>query len=390
MTEVKRNPAELIESVDTAVIQVRTKNLDISFNELYDMFQSGELLIQPEFQRLFRWSEARQSQFIESLILELPIPPIYVIELESGVYELIDGLQRISSYLHFRGLKTEISTVNGKTSTSNKKEFLSLSSCDVMKELNSLTYNDLPQALQIKLKRNFIRMEVIRKESDKRLKYYMFKRLNTGGETLSEQEIRNCTIRLLGHRFNDFLQELAKSTDFSNCLSTLSDEKKQQMYMEEYVLRFFAIKNYRKRYEKVLHEFLTEYMEKVSDLEADNPITFEYEEERRIFGKTFEILNKISGETIFSGVNKTGNTQGYFSALHYEAISIGIQPYLEQLHSLNATELNKIQKGFSELKRDSKFQSNTKGGGKNYAAALKKRIEFVEDWVKKCLQQISQ
>lgn len=83
-----------------------------------------------------------------------------MIEIEEGIYELIDGLQRISSYLHFRGaLKPG----------NDEDEFLKLTGCDIVYELNGFTYNDFPKALQIKLKRNFIRVEVIRKDSDRRL-----------------------------------------------------------------------------------------------------------------------------------------------------------------------------------------------------------------------------
>jgi hypothetical protein len=87
MSGAKQNATELIQSVDGAVIRVRTRAVDVSFNELLDMHRSKELIISPDFQRLFRWSHAKRSQFIESLILELPIPPIYVIEVEDGIYE---------------------------------------------------------------------------------------------------------------------------------------------------------------------------------------------------------------------------------------------------------------------------------------------------------------
>src|SRR5690625_3370754 len=178
---------DLITIVDSKIYLVRTRSLDISFNELLDMYENEELEISPEYQRLFRWHEENQSRFIESLILEMPIPPIYVIEIEDGIYELIDGLQRLSSYLHFRGAL--------KKNSDEEQSFLQLTGCDIVQELNGYSYDTLPKALQIRLKRNFIRVEVIRRGSDQKLRYYMFKRLNTGGEVLSEQEIRNSTIQ---------------------------------------------------------------------------------------------------------------------------------------------------------------------------------------------------
>ena len=97
----------LIENVDSQIVNIRTRSLDVSFNELYDMYLNKELIISPDYQRMFRWEPEKQSRFIESLILEMPVPPIFVIEIKDGEYELIDGLQRISSYLRFRGEKLE-------------------------------------------------------------------------------------------------------------------------------------------------------------------------------------------------------------------------------------------------------------------------------------------
>lgn len=376
MTEGKPSPTDVIQSVDGAISKVRTRAVDVSFNELFDMYKSKELVIDPDFQRLFRWSEGKQSQFVESLILELPIPPIYVMEVDDGVYELIDGLQRISSYLHFRGLHP---------SDVDQQKQLTLSECDVLPMLNGLKYEDLPQALQIKLKRHFIRMEVLRRESDKQLRYHMFKRLNTGGELLSQQEIRNCTIRLLDNKFNDFLKKLVKDQAFETCMWQLNDEKRERMYMEEYALRFFAMKNVIDRYEKDISDFLTEYMEAVS--RPDAPAPFDYVLEEQAFKTTFRVLADALGESAFSGVNKQGNAMGYFSALHFEALTIGIQGHLNQIGQLpDDASKGKFKAALIDLKKDPEFQSLTKGGGKNYAAALKKRIQFVEQRVGECLK----
>ncbi len=94
---------DLINAIDSRLRKVHTQSLDLSFNELLDMRKHSELDISPDYQRLFQWSEGARSRFVESLLLEMPVPPIYVIEEEDGKYLLIDGLQRISSYLHLRG-----------------------------------------------------------------------------------------------------------------------------------------------------------------------------------------------------------------------------------------------------------------------------------------------
>lgn len=375
MTDTPK-PAELITAVDAAVTRVRTRALDVSFNELFDMYQSKELIISPEYQRLFRWPETKQSQFIESLILELPIPPIYVIEVEDGIYELIDGLQRISSYFHFRGIHP--------SEPDGVQRYLILQGCDVLPELNGTTYEHLPQAIQIKLKRHFIRMEVLRRETDPQLRYHMFKRLNTGGELLSPQEIRNCTIRLLDNTFNEFLKEMAKNEDYLKCMSQLTDEKREQMYLEEYALRFFALKNNRDAYAKEIGDFLTDYMEAVSDPKRST--TFDYASERTAFEATFKILNEALGDGAFSGFNEKGNPMGYFSALHFEAFTLGLQAHLDKLAAGDAETKAKFAEALRGIKQDAEFKKLTTGGGKNYSAALKARVAFVDQKVSECLQ----
>lgn len=145
--------ATIQQSIDAQIKEMKITSLDISFNELADMYNDGELIINPDYQRLFRWDIGKQSRFIESLLLEMPIPPIYVIEIEDGKYELIDGLQRISTYLCFRGnFKSEISDTTDTSETEedddeifdehdyesygNIQNNFKLEDCDIVKELN--------------------------------------------------------------------------------------------------------------------------------------------------------------------------------------------------------------------------------------------------------------
>lgn len=364
----------LLVAIDEKVASVRTRALDLSFNELLDMFESSELIIKPDYQRLFRWTEGKQSRFIESLIIEMPIPPLFVIEIEQNKYELIDGLQRFSSYLHFRGKHPDRRDQNGAF------KHLELSDCDIVTGLNGFTFQTLPSALQIKVKRAYTRLEVIRKESDARLRYYMFKRLNTGGETLSDQEIRNCTIRLLDGRFNDFLIARAGFAPFRKCIESLSEDEFEKKINEELVLRFFAFKNDRDNYVHEVGDFMTEYMEKVSDPQIALP--FDYEAEKAIFERTFLILEKTLGTDVFCGVNARGSFVSRFLSYHYEAFALGIQPHLGAIDPDNSGQIDRLREIFEAVKRDVAFQRLTKGGGKNFPRPLRERIEFVTDRVR--------
>lgn len=373
----KMSQVELLAIIDNKIEQVRTKSLDLSFNEIVDMYRDGEFEISPAYQRLFRWSEEKQSQFIESLILEMPIPPIYVIEKDEGQYELIDGLQRISTYLHFRG---ELANPNNHSTDEMEEEnvrFLTLTGCDIVKELNGLTYEKLPKTLQIRLKRSFVRVEVIRKGSDSRLRYYMFKRLNTGGELLSEQEIRNCTIRLLDDTFNDFIIELSRYSHFQNTISHLNEEKIEKKEDQEYVLKYFAYKLDRENYKKNISSFLTTFMEKVSDEGHEEHIKFDYEKERKEFEKTFEILDLSLGEYAFDKLRKGKYISGITST-HFDAFTMGIQPYLNIIDTEDTPLMEQLGEVFKAIKLDQAFLDNASGGGKNTKNYLSKRIEVVQ------------
>lgn len=359
----------IISALDETMEKVRTRSLDVSFNELMDMHRTGELIITPDYQRLFRWSEGAQSRFVESILLEMPVPPIYAVEKDDGIYELIDGLQRISSYLHFRGAHPL------RTNADGSPHHLVLCDCDIVVELNGLAYEALPTALQIKLKRHFVRVEVIRKESNSKLKYYMFKRLNTGGEPLSDQEVRNCTIRLLDNGFNDFIITLSKYGPFRTCIEPLSEEKLEERYDQELVLRFFAFKNYRHHYTHEVGEFMTNYMELVSDPESQE--SFDYEKEAEVFRKTFDVLQKTLGSNAFCARNDKGSWVSRFLSYHYEAVTLGLQKHLGSVDASNQDQLVLLKSCLEATKADPEFKDITTGGGKNYAQPLAERIDFV-------------
>jgi hypothetical protein len=372
--ENRESGIQLLQAVQKQVKQIQTSSLDLSFNELLDMYSNKELQIDPEYQRAFRWSPGKESRFIESLILGMPIPPVFVIELEDGKYELIDGLQRLSSYFHFRGA-LELKAFDRAVELGQE---LTLSDCDIVSELNGLRHSDLPSAMQIRLKRHFIRVEVIRKESDQRLRYHIFKRLNTGGENLSEQEIRNCTVRMLagGNQCMKFIINLSLNEDFVLCTQNLTEEAKQQRFDQELVLRFFAFKNWRAKYTHDVADFLTDYMEAIADPIAQ--VDFDYVREKEIFERTFKILAVTLEDRAFGWTNKSGNIVRGFAVYHFEAFTLGLQPFLDDADledDVYRTLLKDILEG---IKRDPEFISITSGGGRNSKGALDRRVEFVE------------
>jgi hypothetical protein len=232
---VKPNKDEvLLAEIDTKIGEVRTDAIDLSFGEIINLRVNNEIRIDPEYQRLFRWSNEQRSRLVESVLLRLPIPPIFFMENEDGTLELIDGLQRVSTMIQL--IDPKLIDVDA----------LVLSGCDIIKSLDGYTYDDFPLTLKLQLKRASVRSVTIQRQSKSFLRYEMFKRLNSGGSELSAQEVRNCSSRLFGQRGIDFyelIKTLSKHLSFYNTTETLADVEIEKRGREELVLRFFAEKN---------------------------------------------------------------------------------------------------------------------------------------------------
>ncbi|MBU7008722.1 DUF262 domain-containing protein [Phosphitispora fastidiosa] len=382
--------------IDERIKELKITSLDISFNELADMYKNDELIITPNYQRTFRWDISRQSRFVESLLLEMPIPPIYAIEIEDGRYELIDGLQRISSYLNYRGLLKELPVEpkmasdvliedvdendevleDEEDTAADVERGFALSGCDIIPELNGKRFDDLPASMKIKAKRSFVRMDVLRKGINPQLKYHMFKRLNTGGEKLSYQELRNCSIRLIDNKFIDFINDLASNADFLQTLAYVSKNQKKKKFAEELVLRFFALKNKFSSFSHNVDSFLTEYMEEISMGDTLHEPKFNYFKEKEVFENTFRILNNSLGKEAFAVYKNNSQKLSGFNVYQYEAITTGMQSIYEELVN-GSYPISKFTEKIKEAKMDKTFKLYTVGGGKNSSGVLMNRYQFI-------------
>ncbi len=166
--------------------RLSTDRMDISFGELINMYKAGELVIRPEYQRLFRWKISQKTALIESVLLGIPIPPIFVAEDEDGVWELVDGLQRVSTIISFFGdLDDSLLTVCFDDSSEDNENYVNkweLESGNLVEDLDGFNVDTLPKKYVINLKRAVCRVEILRGESNTAMKYELFKRLNSGGQ----------------------------------------------------------------------------------------------------------------------------------------------------------------------------------------------------------------
>ena len=218
---------------------VTSQSSDWTISALRDKLDRGQLDLQPKFQREYVWSLRPElpSRLIESLLLEIPIPPIYFGKVNQGRLEMIDGQQRLTTLVNF---------------VSNK---FPLRKLQRMASLNHKFFKDLTKQQQEKILDTPIRSIVIDAGANTDLRYEVFERLNRGSMTLNEQELRNCVYR---GPFNDLLAELEKDTYWRK--SKGGDQPEGRFKEREVILRFFAFANRLPQYSGNLKRFLNEYM----------------------------------------------------------------------------------------------------------------------------------
>ncbi|MBC7334361.1 MAG: DUF262 domain-containing protein, partial [Actinobacteria bacterium] len=194
--------------------KISTRAWEPSINELYHRFLDGDLILQPEFQRYYVWDDKKASRLVESALLKVPLPIIYLSEEDDGKLVVIDGQQRLISLFRFFA---PLSIGNQQISQ------LRLTGLTVITELKRKTFSELPKDLQRHYKNYPLKVIVIEKESHPDVKFEIFERLNTGAVKLNDQELRNCIYR---GRYNDLLKRLSQNKDFLFLLGFRETDKR--------------------------------------------------------------------------------------------------------------------------------------------------------------------
>ena len=165
----------------------------MSIGEMVNLYRDGELNVHPEFQRFFRWDEKQKTKLIESILLGIPIPPIFVSQKLNGIWDVIDGQQRLSTILQFMHVL--------KDDEGAKTDPLVLMGTKFLPSLKNVVWDDenlFSSEQKINFKREKLNFTIIKETSEQDTsKYEMFQRLNTGGTHLSAQEIRNCLMLMI-------------------------------------------------------------------------------------------------------------------------------------------------------------------------------------------------
>lgn len=254
--------------------EVLTRPSDPQVRALHEKKKRGKLILQPDFQRQFVWDRKKASRLIESVLLRVPLPIIYLSEQPDGKEYVIDGQQRLTSLFSF---------IDGAFPDGQPFKLIGLTAYE---ELNKKSFPEIGEEFQDRIQDYSLRTVTLLRHSDADLKFEIFERLNSGSEPLNDMELRNCIHR---GAYNNLLKELAEDADFRALLGLSKADKR--MRDAELVLRFasFFHATYL-QYSPPMKRFFNQDMEKWKNISAADA-----EKLRAAFKNALQIVRSMLG-----------------------------------------------------------------------------------------------
>lgn len=366
--------SSLQEQIDTMSKSIKTDSYPMSIGELAALYKDGDLDISPVYQRMFRWDMEQQSALIESILLQIPIPPIYVYQSEDGKWNLIDGQQRLSTILKFMGiLKKDMHDVDDEETNEDLYVREPLTRTKFLPALEGKYWEDddpeksLTDAQRRYIKRSKILIIIIDKSSDSFAQYEMFQRLNTGGSHLSPQEIRNCLLVVKNEDVYRWFKTLSENEAFRNAVPISEKDADEQGYIE-LVVKYFVLRysEFEVSDSENYNNFITD---EILSLIDDKKI--EREKDEDIFKRTFKLIFDTMGENAFKRYNPEKDTHcGPVLVGAYEAIVPGVSEnieYYEKNHEM-------LKKCIDDIYTSKEYNDATKRGVRPVARIKKLAI----------------
>lgn len=304
----------------------------------------------PDYQREFIWRPKQQSRFIESIFLNLPIPPLFLGDTDDperdGALEVIDGTQRLRTLSYFMS------------------DRLILSDLVKIKALNGFKYSWLPRHWQRRFKAKAIRVAILTVKLDEESRREMFDRLNSGGTKLQPMEQRRGAN---DGPFLQFIEELAKDSVFRS-VCPLPDKKVKLREYEEMLLRFFAYLDTYERFEHEVDPFLTQYLKDMNQ-ELSGSLDGQI-----LIGKKaeFDRMIRFVQEHFPNGFRKEAR-HSTVPRVRFESIAVGVALALREAPSLTPAE------PVSQWLESNEFKKHTRSDATNSRPKLFERIWFVRD-----------
>lgn len=346
--------SKILQKFEIAQNSLVLQQSDLSLQSISDMVDSGSIDISPKYQRRERWDEIKDSGLIESFLLNIPVPPIYLAEDEYGIYSVIDGKQRVTAINKF---------LKGK---------LKLQRLEKFPELEGFSFDQLPVSLSNALKiRPYLRVVTLLRQSDPDLKHEVFLRLNKAGVALNSQEIRNVAFR---GKFNDMLFDLSESKYLVSQLKATKDSKVyREMVDVQYVLRFFTVRAYWDTFPGNMDIAMDRFMAE----NYRNPLEI-INAQKKEFTDALSFCEKIWGNEGFMKPNSSKRVlQGFYD------IQMICSTFLSPRQRVNAIAKKEAVKKalISVLKQDEEFLESVTQFTSNHHS-VKYRIETFIDVLK--------
>lgn len=299
--------------------RVFTDKKDFPLSLIKEMFDDGDIIPQPDYQRDYVMDVKLASRLIESVLLNIPIPTVYLCEELDGRFSIIDGQQRMTSFVKY--LKNEFA----------------LKGLEELSELNGKKFSELEKTLQRTLKSCTLNSIILTKESQE-LKYEIFARLNQGSIRLKPQELRNCIYR---GTLNNMIEEIAKNNRYLNDLFLENNKRKNY---QEYILRFFALRNFND-YSSSMTKTMNNFM-----IKHQNADEQEIKEFKELYNRTIDIIKQVFGLTAFCAYDRQKNQfMNKFSGSIYDSITIACSMFSP--HDLMA-HADEIRNQVNEIKKN--------------------------------------
>jgi len=230
--EIEKEPEqEIIEPFDPTKIKIDARQITIDL--VLNRIRYKEIELSPDFQRDSNiWNHTAKSRLIESMLIRIPLPAFYIDATDEDKWKVIDGQQRLITIKHF-----VLGRDDDNEPEQKDKDIFKLSNLEFLTQLNGKSYDEIPRNYQRRIGETQITMYLIEKGTPEKLKFNIFKRINTGGLPLSPQEIRHAINQGASTKF---LEKLAKTEEFKK--ATSNSVRDERMSARETVLRFLAFK----------------------------------------------------------------------------------------------------------------------------------------------------
>lgn len=352
-------------------VRIVTEQARYPLDTINGMLDSGKYRLMPEFQRRHRWNQEQKSKLIESFIMNIPIPPIFLYEVDYSLYEVMDGLQRLTAIQDFYNDK------------------FALRKLEYWRELEGMKYSQLPQDVKRGIDRRYISSIILLKETsksndqEKELKQLVFERLNSGGTKLEYQESRNA---LYSGDFNTLCLKLSCNPYFckifripehqyEGCISPKLEKNSMYSKMKdvEIIVRFFAMR-FLDDFDMPLKDFLDRVTEACNQLSDDILCKYEI-----LFNETIKLAFDIFGEDAF-GMWKNKDEEMEFSSTSnlfiFDPMMLVLSHMLDKAERL-ISRRNEIIDGIKQLQLDNEILNE---GRKNTKADIKQRVDIFHQY----------